>query len=171
MGLGGRLSTRDPPSPSIRMLVSLHPSAKYSTHVTHASSPTASVRTSLAHGMFDDERSVIKRPLSESRSMSWNNLRTDTSWTTPTANQLDTRCESVVHLQKLLPPGNTAIERQRSASTLSTLTLPPPSGPAQFALQEPSRFALANTVPPAHDMHFRKSAMPAGSSILVSRRP
>ena len=37
-----------------------------------------------------------------------------------------------------------------------------------YAVSEPSRFALANTIPQAHDLMFRKASMPVQSSMIAN---
>ena len=122
----------------------------------------------LAHGLFDEERRWVKRPQAIVGAP-WSQLVTDKNWNNLPANQIDVRCEAMRHVQNKLPPGNTAIERQQAAKRQAS-TPGRQGGLSIYAPVEASRFDLANTLPPAHDVLFRKSAMPVASSLLADYR-
>ena len=82
--------------------------------------------------------------------------------------KVDTRCEAMRHVQSTLPKGSTARERQVQARRLTSSPLRQPRGLAMYAVSEPSRFALANTIPQAHDLMFRKASMPVQSSMIAN---
>ena len=71
------------------------------------------------------------------------------------------------HVQSTLPAGNTAAERKAEAQKLARgQPAHPPRGLAMYAVPEPSRFALASSIPPAHDVFYQKSSMPVSASML-----
>ena len=125
---------------------------------------------SLSHGMFDDERRAAKNPRTRVHAP-WEQLITDKPWTAMAPNQIEVRCEAMRHVEKLLPAGGTAYERKQAALRASSTLLETVRGPAAYATVEPARGELARKIPPSHDVKFRKSAMPVGSSLLESRRP
>ena len=113
--------------------------------------------------------------------VSWNELFTGPAWTSPRANQLDTRPECLRHVQSKLPPGYTAADRlknrqlaEKRASELRRATTPGEERDWRkldaYRVPEASRFALQNTIPPSHDTKFVKSAMPVGVSMREQGR-
>lgn len=99
-------------------------------------------------------------------SFSAGDLRTDIPWVSTVPNQLDPRCEALRHASKLLPKGQTAVERKAKARRWASSPLRESRGPARYAQPEASRHALANSMAPAHDLLFRKASMPVARSML-----
>ena len=95
---------------------------------------------------------------------------TDTPWTTVVPNQLDRRCEVMRHAQSKLPFGYTARDRADKAEKLR-LSPRPRRGLMMYHVPEISRFALVNSMPPAHDRKFVKSAQPVGVSLRKTHNP
>ena len=116
-------------------------------------------------GIMAMERKYEKLP-SLPAGAKWRELRTDTPWVSTVPNQLDTRCEALRHAEKLLPKGNSAMERRAKAKRLVSSPLRQPRGPARYAPPEASRHALANSRPPAHDLLYRKASMPVARYML-----
>ena len=122
---------------------------------------------SAGPSIMDDERKYNKRPASRV-SAPWTELLTDKPWNDRVANQIDQRCEGLRHVQKTLPRGHTAADRLNASKRRSRSPTRPPKGLAMYAQSEPSLFALANTLPPAHDVRYRKSSMPVTASMLAT---
>ena len=78
----------------------------------------------------------------------------------------DTRCEAMRHVQSTLPAGNTAAERKAESRRLASQPARRARGLAMYAVPEPSRFALAGSIPQSHDLFYQKSAMPVSASML-----
>lgn len=116
-------------------------------------------------GIMAMERKYEKLPALRAGAK-WRELRTDKPWVSAVPNQLDPRCEALRHAEKLLPKGHTAIERRAKAKRLASSPLREPRGLARFAPPEASRYALANSRPPAHDLLYRKAAMPVARFML-----
>ena len=111
----------------------------------------------LGHGLFDEERRWAKQP-TLLVAAPWSQVTTDRAWISLPANQIDPRCEAMKHVQSNLPEGNTAAERRQAKKK----PLP------MYGSEEASRFALHNTLPPAHDLLYRTSSMPVGVGLLAN---
>ena len=116
-----------------------------------------------------------KLPLATAAGTRWSEVCTGAAWTSPRANQLDTRCEALRHAERIAPPGNTAAERLRNARRQLHAEPPPSTRPSasprgqRSALwpvpPEVSRFELANSYGQNHDELFRATSMPVDVSI------
>ena len=102
---------------------------------------------------------------------SWQTIVTDTPWTTVTACQIDRSCEVMRHAQSRFPPGNTARERQQKLDRLRESPRRRPVGLEMYHVQQISRQALANSIPPSHDAKFVTSSMPVGVSMRSTHNP
>ena len=110
--------------------------------------------------------------------VSWNELCTGPEWTTPRANQLDTRPECLRHLQSQLPRGYTAADRLKNKQLAEKQAAKRAATPGEkdwrkldaYRVPEASRFALQNTIPPSHDPKYVMSAMPVGVTMREKGR-
>ena len=116
---------------------------------------------------------VASRAVEQALGCTWKELDTGRPWTAVAANQIDTRCEPMRHVQAILPPGNTAKERKENADKLKLRPVREPKGLEAYKVRPISRFAVAHEDFP-RKASFRQACLPVGVSIKNShpwRRP